>query len=386
MTAEVLIMNKHGIAIAADSAATRTIYGRPKIANTANKLFRLSKKASVGILVYNNSRVNDIPFELLVKDYRAKHLDDDFDELSEYPKSFMDYLGCSLINTKENEFRCVANAVEFMREDIFGKIQRYFQEKNIAGDPDIIKETNSFLEGYLTSVRSYPLYEDVDDLFVTKISKEYGSLIFDIMTRNSALDMHTAELLKVICLESLYRDTDTLPCSGIVVTGFGKNNYFPSFYHYDLFGILCGRALCKRRESQEIDHKIYAYIAPFAQRDVVDSFIIGINVMMEQSILERVPENERSVLSSVIQDAKSKYIEDTMRIVGDLSLSDLAQMAKSLVEMTYFKRKVSSDAGTVGGPIDVAVISKGDGFVWVDRKHYFRKELNEFFFQGYQER
>jgi len=38
---------------------------------------------------------------------------------------------------------------------------------------------------------------------------------------------------------------------------------------------------------------------------------------------------------------------------------------------------------TVGGPIDVAVISKGDGFVWIKRKHYFRPELNHCFFRNY---
>jgi hypothetical protein len=37
----------------------------------------------------------------------------------------------------------------------------------------------------------------------------------------------------------------------------------------------------------------------------------------------------------------------------------------------------------VGGPIDVAVISKGDGFVWIKRKHYFKPELNPGFFANY---
>jgi len=41
---------------------------------------------------------------------------------------------------------------------------------------------------------------------------------------------------------------------------------------------------------------------------------------------------------------------------------------------------------TVGGPIDVAVITKGDGFVWVKRKHYFRAELNPRFMSRYQRR
>ena len=72
--------------------------------------------------------------------------------------------------------------------------------------------------------------------------------------------------------------------------------------------------------------------------------------------------------------------------VVNLSIPDLAQMAKNLVEMTSFKRRVSLDVETVGGPIDVAVISKGDGFIWIERKHYFKREFNEHFFDGYRDR
>ena len=58
-------------------------------------------------------------------------------------------------------------------------------------------------------------------------------------------------------------------------------------------------------------------------------------------------------------------------------------MAESLVNLTSFKRHVSSEAETVGGPTDVAVITKGDGFIWIKRKHYFKADLNAHFFQNY---
>jgi len=51
--------------------------------------------------------------------------------------------------------------------------------------------------------------------------------------------------------------------------------------------------------------------------------------------------------------------------------------------LTSFKKKVSMEQETVGGPIDVAVISKGDGFIWIKRKHYFKPELNQQFFANY---
>ena len=67
-----------------------------------------------------------------------------------------------------------------------------------------------------------------------------------------------------------------------------------------------------------------------------------------------------------------------------LPKDELAAMAESLVNITAFKRKMLfSSLETVGGPIDVAVISKGDGLVWVKRKHYFQAEHNRHFFDNY---
>lgn len=51
-------------------------------------------------------------------------------------------------------------------------------------------------------------------------------------------------------------------------------------------------------------------------------------------------------------------------------------MAESLVNLSAFKLKISDSYETVGGPIDVAIISKTDGFVWIKRKLYFDKNLN----------
>ena len=51
-------------------------------------------------------------------------------------------------------------------------------------------------------------------------------------------------------------------------------------------------------------------------------------------------------------------------------------MAEALVEITALRRKVGSTLESVGGPTDVAVISKGEGLVWLKRKHYFEPALN----------
>ena len=65
-----------------------------------------------------------------------------------------------------------------------------------------------------------------------------------------------------------------------------------------------------------------------------------------------------------------------VNIVSSLPKDELAAMAESLVNITKFRRRISPETESVGGPIDVAIISKGDGFVWVKRKHYFDPVLN----------
>ena len=69
-----------------------------------------------------------------------------------------------------------------------------------------------------------------------------------------------------------------------------------------------------------------------------------------------------------------------MEVVTHLPKEELASMAEALINLTSLKRRVSLDQETVGGPIDIAIISKGDGFVWIKRKHYFDPALNPSYF------
>ncbi len=72
-----------------------------------------------------------------------------------------------------------------------------------------------------------------------------------------------------------------------------------------------------------------------------------------------------------------------MNAVANLSKEDLAEMAESLIYLTYLKRRITFAEESVGGPVDVALISRGDGFIWMKRKHYFKPELNHHFFANY---
>lgn len=81
--------------------------------------------------------------------------------------------------------------------------------------------------------------------------------------------------------------------------------------------------------------------------------------------------------------SEEKYEKPVRETIAVLPKDELALVAESLVQVTSFRQRISQEVETVGGPIDVAVISKGDGFVWIKRKHYFRAEINPFFMSTY---
>ena len=76
----------------------------------------------------------------------------------------------------------------------------------------------------------------------------------------------------------------------------------------------------------------------------------------------------------------------TVKIIGaedGVEKEDLIDVAESLISLTSLKRRMTFAEESVGGPVDVAVISKGDGFIWIKRKHYFDPKLNNHFFENY---
>ena len=102
-----------------------------------------------------------------------------------------------------------------------------------------------------------------------------------------------------------------------------------------------------------------------------------------RGILRSAAEQLQEELEACIESEQVAPVLDT---VLSLPKNELAEMAETLVNLTSFRQRVSPDAETVGGPVDVAIISRGDGFIWIKRKHYFQAELNHQFFNNYFDR
>ena len=208
--------------------------------------------------------------------------------------------------------------------------------------------------------------------------------------------------------------------SGIVVVGFGKKDIFPSLISYEIEAVV--NDLPKYQETDKtcvtVDNASIIY--PFAQTETVHAFIQGIdpnynltitaylselfkklpnelikvvraddseaNKLLHKKLGECCDEMQNHFESRMKDYQQQRFVQPIIDVVASLPKSELAEMAETLVSLTSFKQKVSLTSETVAGPIDVALISKGDGLIWVKRKHYFDKDLNYQFFQNYYKR
>ena len=73
MTAEIALINKLAVTLAADSAVTIASSDGSKVYNSADKIFEATNFDPIGVMVYNNPELSGIPVETIIKMYRDTH-------------------------------------------------------------------------------------------------------------------------------------------------------------------------------------------------------------------------------------------------------------------------------------------------------------------------
>ena len=101
---------------------------------------------------------------------------------------------------------------------------------------------------------------------------------------------------------------------------------------------------------------------------------------------EALKETHEGIAEAFVQQVdtvgKREFARPVVDVVAMLPQDQLAEMAEALVNLTSLKRKVSFQTETVGGPTDVALITKGDGFIWIKENTTFHRNLTPHTLRG----
>ncbi|WP_411063271.1 hypothetical protein [Vibrio rotiferianus] len=421
MTAEVVIFNKSAIALAADSAVSIEGNKSSKIYNNAEKLFALSKYHPVAIMIYERNELQGVPWELIIKAFRKKQGDKCYSKLSEYKDAFLDFSRQFYFNLPRS--RVSFWAQEAIREHVYSTLDKVLEMVDVAENDslrviDVFDiAINDFLELYMDA----PFFEGLDETSLEDAGLEFDQFAYQELTKcidtqdfSESEDrdwMNTCNSFYVLCCARLLRqDPFHVGSTGLVFAGYGEDEYFPEICECEVYGAFNGVVKVIDKTAFDGDG-VSAGVKAFAQREEVNTFMEGVSNSTKrefvsilkgvadlysgevyQLIDQYVPEEERHSISAIIEErcnqrfleyaeqltehTNNTHVNKVVEMIAHLPKNELAYMAESLVNLTAFKRKVSYEMDSVGGPIDVAVISKGDGLVWIKRKHYFPTELN----------
>jgi hypothetical protein len=413
MTAIVGLINRETIAIAADSAITTVPSG--KVVNGVNKIFCISNRPPVSLGFYHVSTFHGLSWEVLAKEYRDRTRGE-FETIEQYENDFRAYLLELASNYQDSEIFSYWNLL--FQAFCLEVVKAYETESQSAGK---LLNHQEFLLQLKTNINEYPS--------ITTNLPTLERFLEIFSTKNGLQTPHVAPIFEALVkdknqlYELFHAYIDRFPSlgyfTGLFLAGFGSAQIFPQVRSFILIGYLDGALLTRPDGEKCFDSgpNAYGHVVTFAQDDVIKTVVSGAAPALETWLMAELPkivqtvknritkrlskldltEEMQSVIAKEIANddtlqiaisfekrlknfLTTQFVSPTLQTLSHLPKQDLADLAESWLHLTVLNRRMTGQQESVGGEIDVLLITKGDGLIWVKRKHYFSAEQNYQFF------
>lgn len=151
------------------------------------------------------------------------------------------------------------------------------------------------------------------------------------------------------------------PELGFVVAGISANDYYPQVWNVEISNGQCAGPLC------QYDRLVSGVVHFWGQPEALYRLVYGWSPEAQQRLVAAglPPETANQFLVSVTDLAHP-----------GMPIQDAIDLVKYLADVTVGYVRFKQGAPTVAPPIDIAAITRHQGFKWVERKHYYRQELN----------
>lgn len=421
MTCEVAVANRLGIALAADSAVTFTAGNSDKAtyASGANKIFQLASAEPVAVMVYSNADLSRIPWEIILKRYRKELGASSFSGLRGYADDLIDWLNSRTPRLLPAEVRTAATRGAFAQGVLYAFAQivaarPVLRDANLPAGT-LTTEWQAALQDLTAQLNAQPVDPSLDPadmpLAEASFAAEFAAEIAGYLQGEGF--GHLSPLvagadLVALGLQCVFRRPHLVLTnySGVVVAGYGDDDFLPGFVELQVYGFVGSKVYWRDGGNSAVNNTdIASFIEPFARKSMVETFTQGASpevwkavrdsftqyaadavrraataagvVIDDPTISEAVGQELGDFSNSWALSVLASHLVPLRTVIGSLSVDDLAELAETMVMLESLKEKVTSRTQGVGGPVDVAVITKSEGLVWIKRKHYFNPDINQ---------
>lgn len=454
MTSVVGILNKRGVAIAADSAVTRSIGTMEKVTKNGNKMVRLSDVDPITVMFTGNGAFLSVTWDVIARKYRQQRGMIHHSTVEDLARDFFDYIASTPVFWSDE---ACDRILKYLTRKVFdeanNEISILYENARKRNGTMVRPATfrKAFIQNLRAIARDYsgqgrcPQFEGytieqfrksasgiLDDFFNDKYDANLGNYDIPDILKDPAFDFFNSpksdyvishypkdvlEAIRPVFEETLLtvmgsRIEDDFKAV-LVFAGYGNDQKYPSLVSatvcegYDFkvnYTINPKDIVC-------ISDRRPVAICPFAQDDVIKSLIRGVyegwseNALSElQDITnpwgsnvfdadspEEEPDFEFNDLLDEVEsdDLHKKFTREAGRLqnakqrkwekaLERYDLEEMATLADSLINLTEFHRILTFSQEGVGGLVDLAVISRNEGFTWLRRKSWYNKDNGGF--------
>lgn len=401
MTALISAMNKKCIALAADSAVTIDNGSGHKVINCADKLFVLSDAQPIAVMTCGNAEYMAMPWEVIIKEYRVRNGAKVFPTLADCKNDFIDFI---LTN---GHFCSVGYQLQHLISEVNRLLMFMLKDTDSMTDAQRRNHVISVIDGMIN--RKANPKEGLVDLTVDKFKAQWGADIDAILAKHAFFVANPDLIDRFIeCFVRFIRDDDSnhgYTKTQIVLAGFGRDEFMPRLLSFNVHFGFGDYLMHDSYIEQTINESNSAAISRFAQTDIINTFINGIHPTLTKSLTDTMPALLNKILEqisgeftdSVVKDkiknfdtsravqlfsdllnreSRDKFANPLVNTLVSLDKTDMAEFAESLIALTSLNRRVTGAEEGVGGPVDVVIITKSDGVVWMRHKSFINPALN----------
>lgn len=151
------------------------------------------------------------------------------------------------------------------------------------------------------------------------------------------------------------------PLLGFVIAGIPANDYYTQVWTVQVIGGFCSGPEC------QADRAVSGVVQFWGQAEALYRLVYGWS-----------PEAHQRLVSAGLspETADQFLVSRTDLAHPGMPIQDAIDLVKYLAEVTVGYVRFKQGAPTVAPPIDIAAITRHQGFRWVARKHYYSPELN----------
>ena len=427
MTCQVVLLNAWGIGLASDSAVT----SGNRVSNGSEKIFAVPEPHKLAILTSSRAKVMGFPWESILSAW-SESLTKPLASIEEYWLSLEKWLCNSITSTTsvtDAEFGYLEDVIywklfndlydnvwhpiiyphfssnlkpedlafidegEIWTEEFKAKQTKVLTKEIIKESIDIIQQLESrrvTTHDPATGINAGQSRVWLERYFDTYPSR-FNKTFFEELLSNFPSIPGLEE--KLTSLAVSYLTNPNWASTMLCLVGFGAEDLLPSALEVEILGFVggvrLGGAFSSMTSVSSSGHLFYG------QKDALNSLVLGQDsILMDATAKQneaiskfrsQLQENDdeavtqlREVFESTLAQAnienevisvgREQRLLPFQKAVQMSPVRDLAEFASTLVGVQSARAAFSQDNPTVGGPIDVATITRHEGFQWLRKK------------------